>query len=200
MDHRDRPPAPPYVGEGPHALWHFSEDPAIEVFRPHRAATALEDEELVWAIDTRHAPMFWFPRDCPRGCAWTSERTSPHDVERFFGETDAARIHVIESAWLSRMRDVRLYAYRLPDETFVRHSVGGYWVSSETVEPELVVEVGDVVQRHADAGIELRISPTIWAWWQEVAFSTLEFSGSRLRNCTAPMPEKLVARAEAAQR
>ena len=194
MDHHDRPPAPPYAGEGEHALWHFSEDPTIEVFRPHRAATALEDDELVWAIDTRHAPMFWYPRDCPRGCAWASARTTPADVERFFGQTDATRIHVIETAWLSAMRTCRLYAYRMPEPTFTRHSVGGYWISTATVEPLEVVEVGDLLQRHADAGIELRISPTIWGWWGEVAFSTLDFSGSRLRNCTVPMPERLASR------
>jgi hypothetical protein len=188
-----RPAAPPYAGEGPHALWHYSEDPSIEVFRPHRAKTAKEDDLWVWAIDTRHAPMFWFPRDCPRGCAWTSDRTSPDDVERFFGQTDARRIHVIEGAWLERVQAARLHAYRLPEDGFERHDVGGYWVSSRTVEPLEVVAVGDLLARHAAAGIELRIAPSIWAWWEQVAHSTLEFSGSRLRNCTAPMPASLAA-------
>lgn len=194
MDHATRPPAPPYAGEGPHALWHVSEDPTIEVFRPHRAKTALEDDEWVWAIDTRHVPMFWFPRDCPRGCAWVGERTTPADLERFFGHTEARRIHVIEGVWLERMQACRLYAYRMPEASFTRHSVGGYWVSEETIEPLEIVEVGDLLRRHAEAGIELRIAPTIWAWWEEVAFSTLDFSGSRLRNCTAPMPERLAER------
>ena len=194
MDHHDRPPAPPYRGEGAHALWHVSEDPTIEVFRSHRAATALEDDELVWAIDTRHVPMFWFPRDCPRGCAWASERTTAEDRERFFGQTDATRIHVIEGAWLARMQACRLYAYRMTPESFERQSVGGYCGAAEAVEPLELVEVGVLLGRHADAGIELRIAPTIWAWWVEVASSTLDFSGSRLRNCTAPMPEQLAAR------
>jgi hypothetical protein len=29
-----RDPAPPYEGEGPFALWHFSEDPSLGRFRP----------------------------------------------------------------------------------------------------------------------------------------------------------------------
>jgi hypothetical protein len=29
-----RAPVPPYAGEGPHSLWHFSEDPSLGVFRP----------------------------------------------------------------------------------------------------------------------------------------------------------------------
>ena len=65
-----REPAPPYDREGPFALWHFSEDPSLDWFRPHIPATNPQAQPLVWAVDTRHAPMFWFPRDCPRGCIW----------------------------------------------------------------------------------------------------------------------------------
>ncbi len=48
-----REPAPPYDGEGPFALWHFSEDPYLGRFRPHRPATNPEAPPLVWAVDTR---------------------------------------------------------------------------------------------------------------------------------------------------
>ena len=113
-----RAPAPPYANEGPHALWHVSENPGIERFEPHVSTTAAEREPLVWAVDTRHLPLYWFPRDCPRGCIWPDDQTSDEDRERFFGQTGAARIHVIESAWLDRMRACRLYAYRLPMEPF----------------------------------------------------------------------------------
>ena len=34
-----REPAPPYEGEGPFALWHFSENPSLVRFRPHTPAT-----------------------------------------------------------------------------------------------------------------------------------------------------------------
>jgi hypothetical protein len=65
--------------------------------------------------------------------------------------------------------------------------VGGYWVTSETVEAVARVEVGDPLARPAAAGIELRITPSIWPFWRRVAGSTVEFSGSRLRNA-APHP------------
>jgi hypothetical protein len=68
--------------------------------------------------------------------------------------------------------------------------VGGYWVTSETVESVERVEVGDLLARHAAAGIELRITPSIWPFWRRVAGSTVEFSGSRLRNA-APQPDQL---------
>ena len=63
-----REPAPSYAGEGPFALWHFSEDPALARFRPRVPAAKPHAPPLVWAVDTRHAPFFWFPRECPRGC------------------------------------------------------------------------------------------------------------------------------------
>ena len=123
-----REPAPPYEGEGPFALWHFSEDPSLGRFRPQAPAADPEAQPLVWAVDTRHAPMFWFPRDCPRGCIWPVSATTPEDRERFFGQGAANRVHVIEAGWLNRMRACRLYAYRLPAEAFRPHEVGGYWV------------------------------------------------------------------------
>jgi hypothetical protein len=188
-----RPAAPPYAGEGAHAMWHFSENPAIEVFRPQRVqeGPSKELEPRVWAVDTRHAPMFWFPRDCPRGCAWWSERTTPEDRADFFRHTSADRIHVIEQGWLEVVQRCELFAYRLPTEPFSPHEVGGYWTTTDTVEPVERLAVGDLLQRHARAGIEVRITPSIWTWWTDIVPTTLEFSGSRLRNCGLPMPEEL---------
>jgi hypothetical protein len=181
-EHPAREAAPAYDGEDAFALWHFSEDPSLGVFHP-RPPTSGSTRPLVWAVDTRHAPMFWFPRDCPRGCIWTGPATSAEDRERFFGQSVAKRVHVVEAAWLEPMRTCRLFAYRLPSEPFRPHDVvGGYWITSQVVEAIERVAVGDLLARHAAAGIELRITPSIWPFWRQVVESTVEFSGSRLRN------------------
>ena len=74
-------------------------------------------------------------------------------------------------------------AYRLPPQTFERYErANGYWVSRQPVTAIEMVEVGDVLGRHATAGIELWIVPDLWSVWQQVIGSTLEFSGIRLRN------------------
>jgi hypothetical protein len=186
-----RQAAPPYDGEGGFALWHYSEDPALGAFRPHTPATNPDAPPLVWAVDTRHAPMFWFPRDCPRGCIWPSAATTPEDRERFFGQSAATRVHVIEASWLAAVRACRLYAYRLPTGPFRPHdTVGGYWVTEDTVEAVDRIEIDDLLGRHAAAGIELRITPSIWPFWRRVAGSTLAFSGLRLRNA-ASHPDQL---------
>jgi len=177
-----REPAPPYAGEGSFALWHFSEDPSLGRFEPHGQGADPGVRSLVWAVDTRHAPMFWFPRECPRGCIWPGPATTAEDRERFFGQSAAGRIHVMESGWLEPTRECRLFAYRLPAEAFRPHEVGGYWVAAQPVDAIDQVVIEDLIGRHAKAGIELRITPSIWPFWRRVANSTVEFSGSRLRN------------------
>jgi hypothetical protein len=175
-----REPAPPYAGEGLHALWHISENPSIERFEPHVSATAASSEPRVWAIDTRHQPLYWFPRDCPRGTFWATPDTTPADAELLGG---ARRVHVIEDGWLDRMRAASVFAYRLPEGTFSPDpEVGGYWLSREAVVPLELVKLGDLVARHEQAEITLRTVPDVWPVWNRVVGSTLEYSGMRLRN------------------
>jgi hypothetical protein len=83
------------------------------------------------------------------------------------------------------MQDSRLYAYKLPAEPFRPYQVGGYWVCDEPVEAIEQVVVEDLLGRRARAAIELRVTPSIWPFWHRVTASTVEFSGSRLRNTTA---------------
>lgn len=188
-----REPAPPYQGEGAFALWHFSEDPSLGRFVPRAPASDPQALPLVWAVDTRHAPLFWFPRDCPRGCIWPVSTTTEADRERFFGQSDTCRIHVTEAGWLERLRACRLYAYELPADPFRPHEVGGYWVTSQPVEAIRRVVIDDLVGQHAGARIELRITPSIWPFWRRVTSSTVEFSGSRMGNAAPPASGGLIS-------
>jgi len=175
-----RDAAPPYEGEGLPALWHVSEDATIDRFEPHVSVTASSSEPRVWAVDTRHLPFFWFPRECPRGTFWAAPSTTPADAELLLG---ASRVHAIETTWLTRVREAQVIAYRLPDASFERDpEVGGYWLSQEPVEPLEVVELGDLLDLHAGSGIELRLVANLWPLWDRVVASTLEFSGIRLHN------------------
>lgn len=176
-----RTPPPPYQGEGPHALWHVSEEPAIECFVPHRAPTSTRDELLVWAVDTRHLPAFWFPRDCPRGTFWAGTATTPEDAERLLA--GARRVQAIQHDWVERFRSTTIYIYRMPEDRFAAdREVGGYWISREPCEALEVVKLDDLVRLHVDARIELRFVGDLRALWERVIASSLEFSGMRLRN------------------
>jgi hypothetical protein len=165
------------------ALWHVSENGAIPRFEPRSNPEHDSPEDLVWAIDSEHVPAYWFPRELPRGTFWAVHTTTDEDIERFLTGDRARRVHAIESVWLSELRDARVFAYRLPPETFEPYErAAGYFVSREPVEPVEVVELDDLIARQAEAGIELRIVPELWPLWERVIGSTLEFSGIRLRN------------------
>jgi uncharacterized protein DUF6886 len=165
-----RPAAPPYRGEGPHALWHASEDDSIRRFEPR--------EEKVWALDIRHWPLYWFPRECPRATFRADSTTRDEDVGRFLGGQRGLRVHVVEPEWLPRLHTARVFSYRMPEATFAQDE-DRFWISREPVEP---LELGEFVARHDAAGIELRTEPRLLAFSETVVQSTLGFSGIRLGN------------------
>jgi hypothetical protein len=141
-----------------------------------------EVEPLVWAIDEWHAPTYFVPRDCPRVCFWPLPTTTAEDFARFFAAVPARMVIVIESAWLDRVRTTRLYRYVMPEETFEDlHDYGGH-VSRKTVVPLGVEPVGDLLGALADAGVELRITPSLVPLGRAIIETTLHFSLIRMRN------------------
>ncbi len=169
----------------PGEVLHFSEDPTITRFAPHRAATAATADPYVWAVDHDRAPDYWFPRQCPRAMAWVAPHTDPADRAQVLGPGPETRVHAVEYAWLEPMRTVRLYAYRLPAAPFapigepVPHAVA---VTAPVVPLGPPEPVGDLFELHEEAGIQLRVLDNLWPFWKEVTASTMEFTGIRLRN------------------
>jgi hypothetical protein len=167
------------------AIYHFSENPSIAVFRPHVAKTsAIQDEALVWAIDEWHSPMYYVPRDCPRACFWAGPKTTPEDRERWMNRLEPRFVMVVEATWLERIRSAHLYRYTMPEASFspAGHG-GGHYVSREVVSPLAVEPMGDLLMAIIDAGVELRITPRLGPMWELIrSASTLAFSGTRLRN------------------
>lgn len=163
-------------------LLHFSEDPTITRFEPHVPPTNPTQAPAVWAIDAEHAPVYWFPRDCPRGAVWADTEAQAEALASTF-QTASRRIQATELGWLERMRSVRLFAYELDPAPFERWpEADGQWISRAGVEPLAVAPVGDLLARHAEAGVELRFVETLAPFWSTVVASGLPFSGIRLRN------------------
>jgi hypothetical protein len=170
----------PAAGE----LLHFSEDPTIEHFVPHVAATSSQTEAMVWAVDADRAPDYWFPRQCPRALAWPTASTTDADGARILGP-GRTRVHAIEYGWLEAMRTVELYAYRLPRQEFrpISDQDPHAFVATTAIDPLGPAEpVRDLFVLHDEAGIELRVLDNLWGFWDDVVASTLGFSGIRLRN------------------
>lgn len=170
----------------PGEVLHFSEDPTSELFVPHVAVTSATTEPYVWAVDWDHAPSYWFPRQCPRAMAWVRPETSDVDRERIVGAGCGTRVNAIEFGWLEAMRTTRLYAYRFPAGMF--HGVGEVQMPHAQVATEPVTPlgppapVGDLVECHARAGIQLRLLDNLWPFFDELTASTVGYSGIRLRN------------------
>ena len=163
-------------------LFHLSEDPSIQTFVPHVPRTNPTHHPAVWAIDATHEPLYWFPRDCPRVTAWPRDTDERSDFQRVFCTT-AERVHAIEAAWLDRMRSAVLYRYRLPPESFRPWAdASGQWISADVVEPIDVEPVGDLLARHAAAGIELRLVPDLWPLHDLAISDRWDHSIVRMRN------------------
>jgi hypothetical protein len=60
-----REPPPKYAGEGPFALWHLSEDPALVRFRPRVPAAKPHAQPFVWAADTPPCALVLVPARLP---------------------------------------------------------------------------------------------------------------------------------------
>jgi hypothetical protein len=166
----------------PHLL-HFSEDPNIEVFQPHVPASAPDNSPMVWAVDKEHAPGFWFPRDAPRACCWSTGKPMGEIAQSLLGMGAYRRMHAIETAWLERMRACKLYEYCFDATPFAIHdNQAGYFSTRETIRPLSVEPVGDLLSLHIAAGIELRIVPNLWPVIDSIVASGLQFSIIRKAN------------------
>jgi hypothetical protein len=163
-------------------LFHFSEDPRIERFVPHIPATNPTQAPAVWAIDEAHAPLYWFPRDCPRVTAWPRDDAERQAFEAAF-TTTAPRVHAIEARWLDRLRAAELFRYDLPAETFVPWTeASGQWISRAEVVPLAVEPVGDLLAAHERAGIELRVVDSLWPVRALAISDRWDFSIVRMSN------------------
>lgn len=196
-------------------LFHFSEDPKIEVFEPRPVLVPSQrppgldwlNGPLVWAVDDWHAPMFFFPRDCPRVMLWRTPQTTEADLDHWWRGDRRRRMQAhIEAAWLERVKAAKLYRYAFDPSRFERIADAGgpaYYVSRQTVRPLEVTPVGDLLEALEAADVELHVMhdflPFNGAW-----DSTVHFSGSRLRNAVgweardapSPHPPRLQLRTE----
>ncbi len=153
----------------PGEVLHFSEDAGITDFVPHVAATARQPEAYVWAVDALNAPCYWFPRQCPRVCAW---------------RPDGVRVHAVEEAWLAAMSTVQLYAYRFAAHDFEPYGERPHACVATTPVTALgpPTRVADPVVLHEQHAIELRPVPDLEGHFARVRAAGWDFSGIRMRN------------------
>ena len=163
--------------------YHFSENPDITIFEPRLPASFSDQPPLVWAIDEEHAPLYYFPRECPRVAFWQGPDTTKEDDERFISYSEAKMIIAVEARWLETIRSATIYKYTFPPDTFTCFDENaGYYTSLVTVKPLSVEPIGDLLDRLIEAKVEIRITPSLFPLQNTIKNSTLNFSMIRMRN------------------
>jgi hypothetical protein len=167
-------------------VFHLSEEPNIGRFYPRPAPSTnpgAPTGEMVWAVDRERLPNYLVPRDCPRVTFYVKADTTPEDAARLMLGTSARRVVAIETGWLERLRNCRLYRYELPGATFEQLGEGtGHHISRESVTPIRVVPIPDLLAELTGHDVELRVMPSLWKLRDAVIASTIQFSIIRWRN------------------
>jgi hypothetical protein len=144
-------------------LFHYSEDPCISRFEPHVPRTNPDVAAAVWAIDEARAPLYWFPRDCPRVTVWANNAPQRRRLRQLFG-SERSRVQVAPLSWSDAIVACQLYEYRFETTDFEPWlEAEGQWISYRAVTPLDVVPVGDLLRRHDEANIDLRLVPDLRA-------------------------------------
>jgi hypothetical protein len=170
-------------------LFHFSEDPAIEVFSPRPVRTPSErapgrdwlNGPLVWAIEEAWQAMYLFPRDCPRIVLWPGAHATREDLDRWWDGRQCTAIAHLEWAWFERFRTARIHRYALPAGPFEDLNDAGMWVSRTAVRPLHKETLDDLPGAMRALGVELRVMESLTPL-RGVWETSLHASGVRLRN------------------
>lgn len=176
------PPRTPRVSSVPDTVFHFSPDGGITRFSPQIPESNPSHPAAVWAMDGDHAPLSWFPRDCPRISVWADDEAQQIRLTELFG-TDASRICAAESRWLDSVRRAHVYRYALNGAQFEPWSeADGQYISDEIVHPRTVELLDDLLALHAEAEVELRFTPMLGTLMDRMLASGLPFSFVRIRD------------------
>jgi hypothetical protein len=164
-------------------LYHFSEENNIEIFHPRRHQSFPDSPAMVWAIDEERSPLYLLPRECPRIGFWAAPETNEYDREKYLHTTSADKIIAVESGWLERLQNTKLYRYSFSLDHFTMMDEGaGYFVSYETEQPLEMESVGPLLEALIQKGVELRIMPSLQPLAEKLPKTTLHYSMIRMRN------------------
>ena len=157
-------------------LFHYSEDPSIRYFDPHVPKTNPGVEPAVWAVDALRAPLYWLPRHCPRVSVWANDVSHQDRLERMF-RTTASRVQAVPLEWSEAIESCTLYEYQFAADGFVPNpDAEGQWVAHQRMQPTSTARVGDLLERHREAGVDLRLLRDLRSLHDAVVESGLPFS------------------------
>ncbi len=172
-----------------HRLYHFSEDPNIDRFVPRPVQTEVVRPKgmnwlngpLVWAIDAAYAPLYLFPRECPRIVMSKPVTSSETDISRYWIDPTKPFVAFVEDRWVDRIKATTLYRYTFESVGFVCLEDVGMHVIDKEVQPVEMTALPDLLGELQAAEVELQIRHDL-SGLADAWDSSLQVSGIRLRN------------------
>lgn len=168
-------PAPTHV-------FHYSDDGNLRRFAPQVPPSNPSHPPAVWTIDALHAPLYWFPRDCPRISVWAYDDVQQRRLSELF-DTEASRVSAAETGWVPRMAAAHVYCYTFDADHFSAwDEADGQYISTEVEFPTQIDRIDDLIGMHAASDIELRFTPKLGTLMDAMLASGLPFSFVRIRD------------------
>lgn len=164
-------------------LFHFSEDKSITKFIPRKTTSYPDLNPVVWAIDQKRSPLYFFPRDCPRIAYWPVNMSSQEDRQNYYKQTNARMVITIENRWFEPMQNTKLYVYSFEENLFSCFDEGaGYYISRNPIKPVSLELLENLVNCLRLENVELRLTPSLEPLSKWLPKSSLHFSMIRMRN------------------
>ncbi len=172
-------------------LYIMSDMPNIKRFEPYLTAppyrtmpSSSREKDPVGAVDRERLHNYLLPIDCPRVTFYALPTSTHEDIERFMGLSSAKYVVAVESRWMARIQQERLYRYDVPKDTFtmVGTGAGGHWLSQTAVVPLAETLIDNLLTALVARDVELRVLPSLWPLHDAVMPSTLHHSMIRMRN------------------
>lgn len=168
-------------------LFHFSHEDDIQRFEPRPVAVPSKRVDgmdwlngpLVWAIDSDHAFLYLFPRDCPRILVWDGPGSTAEDRAKWLGGSRI--VAFIETGWTEALSGAAIVRYEFATTGFVALEDAGMWVSREPAEVIGHVRIDNLPNALAMAGVAVKAVDSL-APLRPLWTSSLQVSGIRLRN------------------
>lgn len=157
-------------------LFHVSQEPDIEAFKPRWHPHQPDLEPAVWAVDEARLRNYLLPRECPRVTFYAWSESNDEDVATYLDGKRNKIVVAVEEAWLQRVKETTLYLYEMPQESFKLHDkCAGHHRSTDVVQPLKRHVTKDLPMRIRERGAEFRPLDTLWPLFDEIVPSTLPF-------------------------
>jgi hypothetical protein len=95
----------------------------------------------------------------------------------------AQRVIAIENVWSGRLLTAGLHVHELdPGQFVLLDPAAGYWVSDDEAPVCGLWPLDDCFAAIAERQVELRLTPSLWPYFDAVVAHCSEFSAIRMRN------------------